>query len=209
METAVSVASVAQAGPDTVVVELETPREFDAEPGQFVKLSADLDGETENAFYTISSPRVSETFEITVGADEDATLGKWLAERNAGDEVELMGPLGETHYEGEDSVVLFAGGPGIGPCVGIAERVAEDGGRVVLVYRDDDPVHEERLGALEDDGATVEVLDADEAVEDAAVSFPADAQVFVYGFAEFLDETRDVLAAADRDPDEAKAENFG
>ena len=209
METAVSVASVAQAGTDTVVVELDTPAEFDAEPGQFVKLSAELDGEPENAFYTISSPRVTDTFEITVGADEDATLGQWLAERDVGDEVDLMGPLGETHYEGETSVVLFAGGPGIGPCVGIAERVLEDDGDVVLVYKDDEPVHEERLATLEDAGATVEMLDGDADVADADVTFRADAQVFVYGFADFLEEVRDELAAADRDPDAAKAENFG
>jgi 3-phenylpropionate/trans-cinnamate dioxygenase ferredoxin reductase subunit len=209
METAASVASVAQAGTDTVVVELDTPDEFDAEPGQFVKLSADVDGETENAFYTISSPRVTDTFELTVGADEEATLGQWLAERDAGDEVDMMGPLGETHYEGEESVVLFAGGPGIGPCVGIGERVVEADGDVVLVYRDDDPIHEDRLAALEDAGATVEVIDAGADVADAEVAVPADAQVFVYGFADFLDEVDDVLAAADRDPDEAKAENFG
>ncbi|WP_232703128.1 FAD-dependent oxidoreductase [Halobacterium wangiae] len=209
METAVSVASVAQVGTDTVVVELDTPPEFDAEPGQFVKLSAELAGETENAFYTISSPRVTDTFEITVGADEDATLGQWLAERDVGDEVDLFGPLGETHYEGEGSVALFAGGPGIGPCVGIAERVSEADGDVVLVYQDDEPVHESRLSALEADGATVEVLDADADVAAADVALPEDAQVFVYGFADFLDEVQDVLAAADRDLDEAKAENFG
>lgn len=210
METAVSIANVEPVGPETVAVELETPEGFDAEPGQFVKLSTDLDGETESAFYTISSPRVTETFEATVGADEDATIGQWLAARSPGDTAELLGPLGETHYEGEQSVVLFAGGPGIGPCVGIAERVLEDDGDVTLVYRDDDPVHEQRLDALEDAGASVRVIDGDADVATAAGdALAGDAQVFVYGFDSFVDEARAALTDAGRDPDDAKIENFG
>lgn len=210
METAVSIANVESVGPETVAVELETPEGFDAEPGQFVKLSAELDGETESAFYTISSPRVAETFETTVGADDDATLGQWLASRSPGDTTDLLGPLGETHYEGEQSVVLLAGGPGIGPCVGIAERVLADDGDVTLVYRDDDPVHGQRLDALAADGATVRVVDGDDplgtAVGDAVTD---ESQVFVYGFDSFVDEARAVLADADYDLDAAKIENFG
>ncbi|MFB6202378.1 MAG: FAD-dependent oxidoreductase [Halorhabdus sp.] len=209
MRTAVRIASVAQAGPDTVVVQLETPEGFDAEPGQFVKLSAEVEGETENAFYTMSSPRVTDTFEITVSADEEATLGQWLADSEVGDEVEMMGPLGDTHYEGEESVALFAGGPGIGPCIGIAERVNEVNGDVVLVYRDDAPVHKDRLAALEADGATVEVVGSEVNITDTAVKFEDDAQVFVYGFSAFIQEVREALVEGGLDPDSAKAESFG
>lgn len=210
METAVSIANVESVGPETVAVELETPAGFDAEPGQFVKLSAELDGETESAFYTISSPRVTETFETTVGADDDAALGQWLASRSPGDTADLLGPLGETHYEGEQSVVLLAGGPGIGPCVGIAERVLANDGDVTLVYQDDHPVHEQRLDALAADGATVRVLDGGEALGPAVGDTLADdSQVFVYGFDSFVDAARAVLADADRDSDAAKIENFG
>jgi ferredoxin-NADP reductase len=210
METDVRVASVEAVGPETVAVELETPAGFEAHPGQFVKLSAELDSETENAFYTISSPYVTDTFEITVVADEDADLGQWLAARDPGEAVDMFGPLGDTHYEGESSVVCLAGGPGIGPCLAIAERVTESGGDVTLLYQDDDPVHQDRLDALEDAGATVRITGLDTplaAVADDALE--GDAQVFVYGFDDFVGEARDLLERVGRDPDEAKVENFG
>lgn len=210
METDARVASVEWVGNDTVAVELETPDGFEAQPGQFVKLSADLDGETESAFYTISSPHVTDTFEITVVADEDADLGQWLATRDPGDSVDLFGPLGDTHYEGESSVVLLAGGPGIGPCLAIAERVVDADGDVMLLYQDDDPVHEDRLDALDDDGATVRIADLDTPLADITDdALAGDDQVFVYGFDGFVEEARDLLAEAGRDPSEAKMENFG
>jgi ferredoxin-NADP reductase len=210
METAVCVASVEQVGKDTVAVELETPEGFEAQPGQFVKLSAELDGETENAFYTISSPYVTDTFEITVAADEDADLGQWLAARDPGEDVDMFGPLGDTHYEGESSVVCLAGGPGIGPCLAIAERVTEAGGDVTLLYQDDEPVHEDRLDALDDAGATVRITDLDTPLADVADdALEGDAQVFVYGFDDFVGEANDLLEAAGRNPDDAKVENFG
>jgi ferredoxin-NADP reductase len=210
METAVCVASVEQVGKDTVAVELETPEGFEAQPGQFVKLSAELDGETENAFYTLSSPYVTDTFEITVAADEDADLGQWLAARDPGEDVDMFGPLGDKHYEGESSVVCLAGGPGIGPCLAIAERVTETGGDVTLLYQDDEPVHEDRLDALDDAGATVRITDLDTPLADVADdALEGDAQVFVYGFDDFVGEANDLLEAAGRNPDDAKVENFG
>lgn len=210
MDTDVRVASVEAVGTDTVAVELETPAGFEAHPGQFVKLSAELDGGTENAFYTISSPYVTDTFEVTVVADEDADLGQWLAARDPGDEVTLFGPLGDTHYEGESSVVCLAGGPGIGPCLAIAERVTESGDDMTLLYQDDEPVHRDRLDALEDADATVRVTDLDTPLaEVAGDALQSDAQVFVYGFDDFVGEARDLLEAAGRDPDGAKVENFG
>jgi ferredoxin-NADP reductase len=210
METDVRVASVETVGPDTVAVELETPEGFDAHPGQFVKLSTELDGDVENAFYTISSPYMTDTFEITVVADEDADLGQWLAARDPGEDVDMFGPLGDTHYEGESSVVCLAGGPGIGPCLAVAERVVQNGGDVSLLYQDDEPVHEDRLEALEEAGATVRVTNLDTPLADVTGdALEGDAQVFVYGFDDFVGEARDLLEATGREPDDAKVENFG
>ena len=210
--TDTTVEGVRDVGPDTVALDLATPAEFDAVPGQFVKLTLDLDGEAESRFYTLSSPAVGETFEITVGIDPDGDLGPRLASLESGDEIEVAGPYGSAHYEGESSITVLAGGPGVGPAVGVAERALGDGGTASIVYRDDDPVHEARLDALRDDGAFVAVLDAETDLADAvaeALSETPDAQVFVYGFAAFLNDATAALTAADVDPDAAKVENFG
>ena len=209
VETAV--AAVRSVGPDTVAIDVETPTDFAARPGQFVKVSADPDGEAR--FYTISSPDTEGTFEITVEIDPDGELGPWLAALGAGDSLHIEGPFGNVHYDGEARSLVLAGGPGVGPAVGIAERALAEGNTVGVVYRDADPVPEERLTDAADDGAFVAIVDDDDAlaaaVADALDSVGTDAQVFVYGFADFLDAATAVLGDAGVDPDDALVENFG
>ena len=210
--TDVTVTGVREVGPDTVALDLDTPDGFSARPGQFVKLSASLDGEQESRFYTVSSPDTDGTFEVTVGVDPEGTLAPWLAERVAGDTVTVVGPYGDAFYDGEARVVVVAGGPGVGPAVGIAERALAAGNEAAVVYRDDAPVHEERLAALAAAGAEAYVLGADDdlasAVAATATGAPGE-QVFVYGFAAFLDAATAALDAAGVDPGDARTENFG
>jgi ferredoxin-NADP reductase len=208
-ETPVAVASVREVGPDTVAVTFETPEGFTAEPGQFVRVIGEFEGEDEGRYYTLSSPTVGDTFEVTVGVDPEGTLGPWLADREPGDEVRIEGPFGDDYYEGEDSVVLLAGGPGVGPAVGIAERALDEGADVALVYRDDEPVHEDRLSAIADAGATVVVTTGALADAVASVADRTDRAAFVYGFAEFCEEAVDALEAAGFGTDDAKVESFG
>lgn len=208
--TEVAVREVRSVGPDTVALELETPTEFDAEPGQFVQLRATIDdGEEITRHYTLSSPNVADTFEITVGVDPDGDLSPWLAALEPGETVEIAGPYGHSYYEGEERAVVIAGGPGVGPAVGIGERALADGNEVAVVYQDDEPAHEDRLSALSKGGATVFVVTdgLSGAVEKALEE--VDGTVFVYGFAEFLEDTNEALEAAGYDPEEAKRENFG
>jgi len=54
-ETAVAVREVREVGPDTVALTFEAPAEFAAEPGQFVRILAEFDGEEEGA--TTRCPR--------------------------------------------------------------------------------------------------------------------------------------------------------
>jgi len=212
MDATVDVTDTTTVGPDTVAIEFATPAGFDAQPGQFVKLSATVDGENYARFYTLSSPDVDGTFEITVGIDpeEGGPFSEFLAERSASDAVEMSGPFGSDYYEGESRVVVLAGGPGIGPAVGIGERALDDGGEVAIVYRDSEPAHDERLAALTDAGASVDVTDDPiaAAVGDA-ITGQSGEQVFVYGFAEFVDEATDAAAAAGVAVDDLKVENFG
>lgn len=209
-KTAVTVAAVHDVGPDAIAVEFETPDGFEARPGQFVKLIATVDGDEQPRFYTISSPAVTDTFEITIGIDPEGEVTPRLQTLAAGDELTLSGPYGDAFYEDESRVLVLAGGPGIGPAVGIAERAIDDGGEAAIVYRDDDPIHEDRLSDLGTRGVDIEMLTPAETLDDAVAEAYTDAtQVFVYGFAAFLDDATGALEAAGADPATAKMENFG
>ncbi|WP_058365508.1 FAD-dependent oxidoreductase [Haloparvum sedimenti] len=216
MDTTVTVTASASVGPDTVAVRFATPDGFTAEPGQFVKISATVEGEGYARFYTLSSPDVDEEFEVTIEVDpsEGGPFSEYLAGLSAGDEVEISGPYGDDHYEGEARVVVLAGGPGIGPAVAIGERALADGNEAAVVYRDDAPAHGARLNDLQENGASVHVVGTDEteafdeAVEEA-VTGADDEQVFVFGFAPFVAAAGDAIEAAGGDPDAAKVENFG
>jgi cytochrome-b5 reductase len=214
MNTTVAATSVHEVGPDTVAIGFETPAEFSAMPGQFVKLSGTVDGAEYSRFYTLSSPDVEGSFEVTVGVSEESgPFSRHLATLEHGDELTMQGPFGSNHYEGESRVVVIAGGPGVGPAVGIGERALADGNDVAVVYLDDAPAHVTRLEELAAMGATVVMDDAD---ADLAVHLRdvldgddiEDEQVFVYGFADFVDRATDALAELDY-VGETKVENFG
>jgi len=101
----------------------DAPDGFAAEPGQFVKLGTEIDGESVARFYTLSSPTIDDTFEVTVGIDTDegGEFSAFLADAEAGTEMTLSGPFGgDQHYDGEPRAVVIAGGPGVGPAVAIA-----------------------------------------------------------------------------------------
>jgi len=207
-DTEVTVVAVESVGEDAIAIDFETPAGLTARPGQFVKVAlADIE---ESRFYTISSPDVEDTFEITVGIDPDGEVAPKLADLEAGDIVELSGPFGNAYYEDEDRVLILAGGPGVGPAVGIAERALDDGGEAAVVYRDAAPIHDERLTALNERGASIAVLAPESSLErSVADALTDDTQVFVYGFAEFLDDATAAISAAGGEADAAKVENFG
>ncbi|MFW5978134.1 MAG: FAD-dependent oxidoreductase [Halohasta sp.] len=212
MDATVNVTDTTTVGPDTVAIEFATPEGFDAQPGQFVKLSATVDGESYARFYTLSSPDVVDSFEITIGVDpeEGGPFSEFLAELSTGDTIEMSGPFGSNYYEGEPRAVVLAGGPGVGPAVGIGERALDDGSEVAIVYKDDTETHETRLVELDTAGASVAITNGSitEAV-DTAVTGRDDEQVFVYGFADFVEEATAAIEAAGGDPEAAKVENFG
>jgi 3-phenylpropionate/trans-cinnamate dioxygenase ferredoxin reductase subunit len=211
-ERAVVIDSVRSVGPDGIGVVLTTPEGFDAMPGQFVKLSATVEGESVSRMYTISSPDVDETFELTVGVDPVGTLSPWLADADPGTTVRVSGPYGAAHYEGERRVVVVAGGPGVGPAVAIAERAVDDGGEAAVVYRDSEPLHTDRLDRLDANRATVSVLESEAELATVVADHLTDdvsEQLFIYGFETFVAEARDAVESAGREPATAKIENFG
>jgi 3-phenylpropionate/trans-cinnamate dioxygenase ferredoxin reductase subunit len=204
----VALVDVREVGADTVALAVETPPDFDARPGQFVQVRAVVDGEAVTRHYSVSSPTVTDTFEITVGVDPGGTLSPWLADASPGDTVEVDGPYGRVYYDGEERTVVLAAGPGIGPAVGVAERTLAEGGRAAVVYPTDVIVHEARLSALAAAGADVYVVG--EASFEAAVGAAVGrGQTFVYGFEPFVEAAAAAIAAAGDNPADAKVENFG
>lgn len=213
MDATVTVTDVTTVGPETVAITFESPDGFHAKPGQFIKLSATVSGEGYARFYTLSSPAVADSFEITVEIDpaESGPFSDHLAELTAGDRIDMSGPFGSEYYDGESRVVVVAGGPGIGPAVAIGERAIDDGNTVQIVYRATTPVHESRLAALDSAEATVTITTDDEfaAAVDAAITTEDDEQVFVYGFDDLVTAATAAIDDAGGDSDAAKIENFG
>ncbi len=219
--TPVSVESVREVGPDTIALELETPSEFDALPGQFVLLRAVPWDETDNEerdeddvvmrHYTLSSPSVGETFEITVGIDPDGELSPWLADLDGGETVHIEGPFGTITYERDRDIVAIAGGPGVGPAVAIAEAAHDAGHDAVVIYQDDEPAHVDRIEALEAEGVDVRFIDEDDTddLADAIATHVDDGQLYAFGFEEFVRFVADTIDDAGGDSDEALIENFG
>lgn len=214
MDTTATVSAVETVGRDTYALRFHAPDDFAAEPGQFVKLGTEIDGESTARFYTLSSPTVEDTFEVTVGIDPDDSgdFSAFLADATAGTEMTLSGPFGDQYYDGESRAVVVAGGPGVGPAVAIAERALDDGAETAVVYRDDDTAHADRIERLTERGATVHCLDADADLRDAladVVTGAADETIFVYGFAGLVDDATAAIGAVGGDADAAKIENFG
>ena len=213
MDATVEVVETEDVGTDTVAVTISTPEEFTAEPGQFVRLAATIDGEEYARFYTLSSPSVTDTFEVTVGTDpeESGPFSEFLATLEPGTTLEMSGPFGDQYYEEESRAVVLAGGPGVGPAVAIAERALSAGNEAAVVYRDEgSPAHGTRLAQLRERGATVRVTDAPLDTPVAEVLSGAEGeQLFVFGFDSFVDLAQQAVESAGGSFEEAKVENFG
>ncbi len=211
--TDLSVRALESVGPDAIAITFDTPGGLSAYPGQFVKLTLDTDDGEQSRFYTISSPDVVGTFEITVGIDPDGEVAPLLADLEPGDAVPVAGPFGDAYYEGSGDAVVLAGGPGVGPAVAIGERALDHDNDAAIVYQDRDPIHRDRLDDLSESGGFVRIVERDanlsESVVAALEAVNDDAPVFVYGFADFLDGAMDALEVAGGDPETAKVENFG
>lgn len=210
MEATVAVESTESVGQETVAIRFVSPGEFAADPGQFVKLTGVVDDEEYSRFYTLSSPDVEDDFEVTVEVTaEGGPFSEYLADLAPGDEIEMMGPFGNDYYEGERRVVVIAGGPGVGPAVGIGERACDDGADVAIVYRDADPAHTDRLDTLEERGADVWITETNLAeFVDTAVTGHEDEQVFIYGFGDLVDDAEAAVETTGGVADDAKVENF-
>lgn len=202
---------VREVGTETFAAAFAVPDELVAYPGQFVRLSMPVDGESASSFYTISSADSGGTIEIVFDADPDSTFGRALADADPGTTVSVAGPTGDTYYDGGAPVVVLAGGPGIGAALGIGERALADDQDVAVVY-EGTPVDEARLDDLSAAGAHVAVVE--EGVEDlseavAGALETVDGGVLIYGYDEFVERASAAVSAADGNRADPRVSNYG
>jgi ferredoxin-NADP reductase len=116
---------------DAVSLWLEVPADlrhtFAYRPGQFVALTAELQGQTLSRQYSLSScPEHDSQLRVTVKKVPGGLMSSWLVDTvRAGDLLEVAAPRGRFFLPLEEAhhVVLLAAGSGIAPLFSIARHV--------------------------------------------------------------------------------------
>lgn len=109
-------------------------------PGQFITITATINGTRAKRSYTIAStPTQLHYCAITVKREEQGLFSRYLHdEAKEGDVLEVMGPNGKFTFTGEEasSIVLICGGVGITPMMGIIRYLTDIGwhGDIYLLY---------------------------------------------------------------------------
>ncbi|HHI9467104.1 TPA: FAD-binding oxidoreductase [Legionella anisa] len=100
-------------------------------PGQFITLTAVIDGKTVRRSYTMAStPTQLHYCGITVKREEQGLFSRYLHDEiKEGDLLDVMGPNGKFTFTGEEakSIVLICGGVGITPMMGIIRYLTDIG----------------------------------------------------------------------------------
>lgn len=129
--------------PEAIAIAFElTPdhrKQFAFQPGQYLTLSADIDGEEIRRSYSICSTPDEGELRVGVKHVEGGRFSSFLHEKlKTGDTVRVMPPEGRfTPKAGDDhDYLLIAAGSGITPMLSIAETVLrnEPGSSITLVY---------------------------------------------------------------------------
>lgn len=113
---------------------------FAHRPGQFIAVSAEINGEEVTRQYSLSSaPDDSRGIRITVKKIPGGRMSSWLVDRvNEGDRIEVAAPRGRFFrpLDRAHRVLLLAAGSGIAPILPIAQKLLADGvgHRITLAY---------------------------------------------------------------------------
>lgn len=206
--------SITPVGPDTIAIEVDTPAGFEGYPGQFVLLRATIEGEEYARHYTISSPRVEDTFELTVGVEPNGAFSTWLGGRKPGDELTLEGPFGEIYYDDGGAVRVLVGGPGVGAGLGVVERALEQGydAGIVAYVEPGALSHQSRFSSLASDGHPAYVATTEagftHGVSRLQSKLPTGTP-FVFGFRPFVELASQAIEDSGGDIETAMIESYG
>ncbi|MFW9992057.1 MAG: ferredoxin--NADP reductase [Candidatus Odinarchaeota archaeon] len=108
------ITKIAKAAKNARTLRLELSDPFGWDPGQFIMVSAEINGQIVKRAYSISSSPTRDYLEITVNQTESPTMSKFLNERVEGDELEVKGPYGRFIWKEEVSNKVFCIGAGSG-----------------------------------------------------------------------------------------------
>jgi len=104
-----------------------------ARPGQFVMVRTS-DGYNPLLRRPLSIHRVNDRGEIALLYDVVGRGTEWLSQRNVGENIDILGPLGNGYTVDSQKLLLVAGGCGIAPLIFLADAALAEGRRVVLLY---------------------------------------------------------------------------
>ncbi len=100
-------------------------------PGQFLRLSLEIDGKPVKRAYSIAStPTRNSYIEITVKREEHGLVSRYLHDRvNVGDLLNITAAAGKFTFTGSehDSIVLIGGGVGITPLMSVVRGLTDIG----------------------------------------------------------------------------------
>lgn len=128
---------------DAVNVVFEKPAgEFHYQPGQFLTLIKEIEGKKVRRAYSLcTTPFADEFPAVTVKRVPGGIMSNHINETfKAGDEIEIMNPMGmfttEFHSEVERKVIFLGGGSGITPLYSILRSILikEPKSKVALIY---------------------------------------------------------------------------
>jgi len=141
-QSSATIISSREAMPGTYLVWLRSPQvASEAKPGQFVMVGCGEDNELPlRRPLSIHQPDGNNLALLF------ATVGKgthWLSQRQKGEVIDLLGPLGNGFSINPDSrnLLLVAGGIGIAPLRFLIDRAVEQGKKVTLLMGADSAVH--------------------------------------------------------------------
>ena len=127
---------------DAVAVRFDVPEDlreaFRFQPGQYLTLRTEIDGEDVRRSYSICSADHEGYVEVGVKRVEGGAFSTFAQSLEPGDAVQVMAPQGRftAAIGGRHDYLLVAAGSGITPCLSIASSVlhAEPDSTVTLIY---------------------------------------------------------------------------
>ncbi|MFC1983693.1 dihydroorotate dehydrogenase electron transfer subunit [Chloroflexota bacterium] len=129
-----SVVSNHEVMPGVYLIWLESPQIASAaRPGQFIMVRC---GEETLLRRPLSIHQLADGFKLALLFNVVGKGTHWLAKYQAGDNIDLLGPLGNSYsiHPESNKLLLLAGGIGIAPLYSLAQEASRNGYSVKLLY---------------------------------------------------------------------------
>lgn len=204
--------------------------QFGFQPGQYLTLSATLDGEELRRNYSIAA-LPGGALSVAVREVPGGRFSPYAVALKPGDQVRVAPPQGRFVYRGEREVLLIAAGSGITPMISIAGAALASGAEVTLVYgnrgvgsimfrtllddfKDKYMTRFRLVHILSREAQDVPLLEGRidgeklSRLAQAGVISPAADGIFLCGPGEMIDTLRPALEALGADPARIHAERF-